>query len=91
MLALNYLVFGIILLLVAGAIITFSYAVIKNRRTRRAIVYARRILAGGQADSEDQFRDVYRQLATASNDLEAAKLWKKLDELKDLAGTHIAR
>jgi hypothetical protein len=91
MLALNYLVYGIILLLAIGSTAAFSYAVVKNRRTQRAIVYARRILAGGQADSEEQFRDVYRRLATAPNDLEAAKLWKKLDELKDLAGTDIAR
>jgi type II secretory pathway pseudopilin PulG len=91
MLELSYLIFAIILLLAIGAIVAFSQSVVRNHRTRRAIVYARRILNAGQADSEEQFIDVYRQLATAHNDLEAAKLWKKLDELKDLAGIPAAR
>jgi hypothetical protein len=91
MLELSYLIFVIILLLGIGAVVAFSRAVINERRTRRAIVYARRILNAGQADTEEQFRSVYRQLATAPNDLEAAKLWQKLDELRDLNGIPAAR
>jgi hypothetical protein len=91
MLELSYLIFVIILLLGIGAIVAFCHNVIRNHQTRQAIVYARRILNAGQADSKEQFSSVYRQLATARNDLEAAKLWKKLDELKDLTGIPAAR
>jgi type II secretory pathway pseudopilin PulG len=91
MLELSYLIFTIILLLAIGAIVAFSRSVVRIHRTRRAIVYARRILNAGQADSKEQFINVYRQLATARNDLEAAKLWEKLDELKDLDGIPAAR
>jgi hypothetical protein len=91
MLELSYVIFITILLLAVGAVLAFSYYVIRTHRTQRAIIYARRILSAGQADSEDQFRDVYRRLATARNDLEAAKLWKKLDELRDVAGIPAAR
>jgi hypothetical protein len=91
MLELSYLIFVTILLLGIGAFVAFSHAVIRIRRTQRAIVYARRILSAGQADSEEQFCSVYRQLATARHDLEAAKLWKKLDELRDLNGILAAR
>jgi Na+-transporting NADH:ubiquinone oxidoreductase subunit NqrC len=79
----NYLLFCILLKLVLGAIIAFSYFVIKPFQTRWAIARARQILEAGQARSEWQFRNVYRMLATAHHDLEADKLWHKLDEIKE--------
>ena len=88
---LSYLILSVLLLLTIGTATALIYSFIKNRRTRLAIIYAGRILNAGQADSEEQFLNVYRTLATAHNDLEAAKLWKKLDELKDLAGIPAAR
>jgi hypothetical protein len=87
----DYIILSILLLLAIGAIIFLIYSVVKKRRTRRAIIYARRILNAGQADSEEQFRTVYRRLATAGNDLEAAKIWQKLDELRDIVGIHPSR
>jgi hypothetical protein len=86
MLLLNSLLFCILLLLALGAVIAFGLFVIKPLQTRWAIAGARKILSAGQADSEGQFRNVYRMLATAHNDLEAIKLWRQLDEIKDLAG-----
>jgi hypothetical protein len=86
MFILNSLLFCILLLLALGAVIAFTLFVIKPFQTRWAIVNARKILNAGQADSEWHFRNVYRMLATARNDLEATKLWQQLDEIKDLAG-----
>jgi hypothetical protein len=83
MFELEYVIFSILLLLAIGVVIAIGYTVVRNRQTRRAIVYARRILSGGGADSEEQFRSIYRRLATTRHDLEAEKLWKQLDELRD--------
>ena len=81
-----YLLFYILLILLLGAVIAFSYFVIKPLQARWAIVHARKIVAERAAKNAWQFRNVYRMLATANNDLEAAKLWKQLDEMKELAG-----
>ena len=82
MFTMTYLLFCILLLLALGAVIAFSYFVIKPLQTRWAVVKARRIVAEGGTDNTWQFRNIYRMLATAHNDLEAAKLWQKLDEMK---------
>jgi hypothetical protein len=82
----EYLLFCILLLLFLGAVIAFTCFVIKPLQTYWAIVQARKILAANKTKSARQFRNVYRILATARNDLEAAKLWKQLDEMKLLAG-----
>jgi hypothetical protein len=86
MLILNSLLFCILLLLALGAAIAFTMFVIKPFQTRWAVINARKILSAGHAASKGQFYNVYRMLATARNDLEAAKLWRQLDEIKDLAG-----
>jgi hypothetical protein len=78
----HYLLFCIVVLLGLGAVIAFSLFVIKPMQTRWAIVTARRIVAGGKPHSQWQFRNVYRMLATAKNDLEAAKLWQLLDKMQ---------
>ena len=78
----TWLLFYIFMLLLLGAVIAFSYFVIKPLQTRWAIVKARKIVAENRCRSTWQFRNVYRMLATAHNDLEAAKLWKQLDEMK---------
>jgi len=82
----NYLLFCILLMLILGAVIAFSYFVIKPMQTRWAIVKARKILETGQFPGKWQFRNVHRMLATAHHDLEAVKLWHKLDEMKVSAG-----
>jgi len=86
MFAVNYLLFNILLLLGLGAVIAFSYFVIKPLQTRWAIIKARKIVAEGKVRSNWQFRNVYRMLATAHNDLEAAKLWQHLDEIREKTG-----
>jgi len=91
MLLLNSLLFGILLLLAVGAVIAIDLFLIRPFQTRWAIGAARKIIDRGQAASEGQFRGVYRLLATARNDLEAVKLWKRLDELKDLAGIPVEK
>ena len=84
MFSVNYLLFCIFMLLALGAIIAFSYFVIKPLQTRWAIVKARKIIVANQTVSEWQFRNIYRMLATARNDLEATKLWHQLDARKTL-------
>jgi hypothetical protein len=91
MLLLNSLLFCILLLLALGAVIAFGMFVIKPIQTRWAIAAARKILKVGHAESEGQFRSVYRMLATARNDLEATKLWRQIDEIKDLAGIPVEK
>ncbi len=82
MLSTQLLLFYILLLLLLGAVIAFSLFVIKPLQTRWAVNAARRIVAEGKARSNWEFRNVYRMLATAKNDLEAAKLWRQMDHMK---------
>ena len=77
------LLFGIFLLLALGAVIAFSYFVIKPLQTHWAIRCARGIVDAGKITSRWRFYNVYRILATAHNDLDAAYLWLKLRELKE--------
>ena len=81
----TYFLFGILLMLSLGAVIAFSCLVVKPLQTQWAIVKARRIVVGNGVVSNWQYRNVYRLLATAHNDLEAAKLWKQLDEMAPTA------
>jgi quinol-cytochrome oxidoreductase complex cytochrome b subunit len=83
MFIMEYLLFYILLLLFLGAVIAFSYFVIKPLQTRWAIVKARKIVAENKIKNTWQFRNVYRMLATARNDLEAVKLWQQLDEIRE--------
>jgi hypothetical protein len=78
----QYLLFCIVLLLGLGAVIAFSLFVVKPVQTRWAVIRARNIVATGKTPSQWQFRNVYRMLATAHNDLEAAKLWQQLDRMR---------
>ncbi len=77
------LLFGILLLLCLGAVICFSVFVIKPLQTRWAIIRARKIIASGCLPNNRHSRSIYRMLATAHHDLEAAKLWHQMDELKE--------
>ena len=78
----QYLLFAIVLLLGLGAVIAFSLFVIKPMQTRWAVVRARKIVASGKLPGDWHFRNVYRMLATAHDDLEAARLWQQLDRMK---------
>jgi quinol-cytochrome oxidoreductase complex cytochrome b subunit len=78
----NYLLFAIFLLLCLWAVIAFSVHVLKPLQTRWAVTKARRMVAEGKITNDWQFRNIYRMLATAKNDLEAAKLWQQLDSMR---------
>jgi hypothetical protein len=78
----QYLLFSILLMLFLGGAIAFSFFVVKPLQTRWAIRVARRIVANGKPESDWQFRNVYRMLATSKNDLEAVKLWQQLDRIR---------
>ena len=80
---LRLLQFLILLILVLGAVIAFTYFVIKPIQTYWAIKRAREITASGKIESRWQFENVFRILATARNDIEAAYLWQKLQEMKE--------
>jgi len=88
MFSLSYLLFGILLLLGLGAVIAFSYCVVKPVQTRWAVRRARKIVASGHLPDDWHFRNVYRMLATAHDDLEAAKLWRQLDGMKEASAPH---
>jgi hypothetical protein len=82
--SISYLLFSILLLLALGAVIAFSYFVIKPMQTRWAISQARKMVADRDIRNKWRFRNVYRMLATARNDLEAADLWYKLKEIQEI-------
>jgi hypothetical protein len=80
--SMEYLLFCIVLLLGLGAVIAFSLFVVKPMQTRWAVIRARKIVATGKAPGDWHFRNIYRMLATAHDDLEAAKLWQQLDRMR---------
>lgn len=79
----QYLLFNILLLLGLGAVIAFCQFVLKPFQTHWAVVRARKMVAERSWKDDWRSRNVYRMLATARNDLEAAKLWRQLDAMKD--------
>ncbi len=79
------LLFYILMLLALGAVIAFSYTVVRPLQTRWAVKRGREIAASGTIRSRWQFDNTYRMLATAQHDLEAAELWHKLKEIKEKA------
>ena len=87
MLTHTWLLFAIFLLLSLGAVIAFSYTVIKPLQTHWAVRKGRQFAASGKIKNTWQFRNVFRILATAGNDLEAADLWQRLQEIKDKTDT----
>ena len=82
-----WLLFAIFILLSLGAVIAFSYTVVKPMQTRWAVKKGRKIATSGKISSRWQFENVFRVLATSSHDLEAAYLWHKLRDIKDKADT----
>jgi hypothetical protein len=83
MLTQTMLLFGVFVLLLLGAVIAFSYTVIRPLQTRWAVHKGREIAAAGTIRSRWQFENTYRMLATARHDLEAEELWRKLKEIKE--------
>jgi hypothetical protein len=82
--SIQYLLFSILMLLFLGAVIAFSYFVIRPMRIHWAIVEARKMVADRNISNSWRFRNVYRTLATARNDLEAAELWQQLKDIQEI-------
>jgi len=61
--------FGIFIILVRFAVIAFAYFVIKPLQTALAIRKAKKLIASGRIDSQWQFNNVSRMLATARQTL----------------------
>jgi hypothetical protein len=80
------LLFYIFMLLMLGAVIAFSYFVIRPFQTIWALTQARKMVAENKAEDTWRFRNTYRMLATARNDIEAAELYWKLKEIRERAG-----
>ena len=83
MLTQTMLLFGVFMLLLLGAVIAFSYTVIRPMQTRWAVHKGREIAASGTIRSRWQFENTCRMLATARHDLEAEELWRKLKEIRE--------
>ena len=81
----EYLLFSILMLLFLGAVIAFTHFVVRPLRIQWAIVEGRKMVASREVKRSWRHRNVYRTLATARNDLEAAELWEKLKDIQEIA------
>jgi len=81
----QYLLFSILMLLFLGAVIAFIHYVIRPLRIYWAITEARKMVANRDVSNNWRYRNVFRTLATARNDLEAAELWQKLRDIQEIA------
>jgi hypothetical protein len=81
----QYLLFSILLLLSIGAVIAFTYFVIRPLRIHWAIIEGRKMVAAREVGQNWRHRNVYRTLATAHNDLEAAELWRQLNDIREIS------
>ena len=83
--SIEYLLFSILMLLFLGAVIAFIHFVIRPLRIHWAIIEGRKLVAAREVSHSWRYRNVYRTLATARNDLEAAELWQKLRDIQEIA------
>jgi hypothetical protein len=83
--SIQYLLFSILMLLFLGAIVVFTRYVIRPIRIHWAITEARKMVARRDSSDTWRSRNVCRTLATATNDLEAAELWKQIKDIKEIA------
>ena len=83
--SIEYLLFSILMLLFLGAVIAFIHFVIRPLRIHWAITEGRKLVAAREVGHSWRYRNVYRTLATARNDLEAAELWQKLRDIREIA------
>ncbi len=82
--SIQYLLFSIMMLLFLGAVIIFVHFVIRPLRIHWAITEAKKMVAHREIDNGWRFRNVFRTLATARNDLEAAELWQRLRDIREI-------
>jgi len=82
--SIQYLLFCIMMLLFLGAVIAFSKFVIRPMRIHWAIIEAKKMVGKRDISHRWRFRNVWRTLATARNDLEAAELWQQLKDIREI-------
>ena len=82
--SIQYLLFSILMLLFLGAVIIFVRFVIRPLRIYWAIIEARKMVNQREINNGWRCRNVYRTLATARNDLEAAELWQQLKDIREI-------
>ena len=80
----QYLLFSISMLLFLGAVIAFSKFVIRPMRIHWAITEAKKMVGSRKIGDGWRFRNVFRTLSTARNDLEAAELWQRLKDIREI-------
>ena len=80
----QYLLFSIMMLLFLGAVILFVRFVIRPLRIYWAITEAKKMVVNRDISHSWRFRNVVRTLATARNDLEAAELWQRLRDIREI-------
>jgi hypothetical protein len=80
----EYLLLGILLLLGIGGVIAFSYFVIRPLRIHWAIMEGKKMVATRESGQGWRYRNVCRTLATAHNDLEAAEIWRRLKDIREI-------
>jgi hypothetical protein len=72
------------MLMFLGAVIAFSYFVIRPLRIHWAINEAKKMVVNREIGNGWRHRNVWRTLATARNDLEAAELWQRLRDIREI-------
>jgi hypothetical protein len=76
------MIIGFMVLVFIGFVLAVPLAFIAVNSVNQAKDEAKRILESGQITDPKEFTRVSEILAISTNDLEAADLWKKLQELK---------
>ncbi len=78
-----WIIILVIILVTIGIALAIPLAVLIVSSQDKAKKEAKKILETGRIDDSKKFEQVSKTLATTQNDLEAADLWKKLQDLKD--------
>jgi hypothetical protein len=82
--SIQYLLFSIMMLLFLGGVIAFVRFVIGPIRLHWAITEAKKMVADRHISDGWRCRNVWRTLATARNDMEAADLWQQLKDIREI-------
>ena len=81
-----WIIILVIVLVLIGIALAFPLAGLIVFSQAKAKKEAQKILEVGRIDDPKKFKQISKTLATTQNDLEAADLWKKLQDLKDREG-----
>jgi len=78
-----WIIIIVIILVLIGITLAFPPAGLIAFRQEKVKKEAKKILEDGRIYDYKKFEQISKTLATTQNDLEAADLWKKLQDLKD--------